>query len=396
MAASLKNVIVVGGSYVGMAATKELASILPSTYRILMIEPHSHFNHLFAFPRFSVLPSHEHKAFIPYSGTFASSPNRDQHAVVKARVASLKPDHVVLDREWQGSDKIPFEYLVVASGTKLQAPGTMLDDEKPLSIKYLQAYQNRVKEAKSIVVVGGGAVGVQMATDLKELYPEKQVTLVHSRNQLMPNYHERLDQIIKERCKELGVELALGSRVVMPPNGFPLEANATTVELVNGTKITADLVIPAVGQTPNTGFLSGITASSADSLINPKNGFIRVRPTLQFQDPAYPNLYAVGDIADSGAHKAARPGAAQAQVVAKNILAMVQGKEPSEHLVVNPAGIHLTLGLKKNIKFGNPNTAAGETEPRVKIEEDGSIDMGIERAWARRGVTVSSPSEYHL
>jgi 2-polyprenyl-6-methoxyphenol hydroxylase-like FAD-dependent oxidoreductase len=49
MATALKNVIVVGGSYVGKATAQELARIIPSTHRVLLIEPHSHFHHLFAF-----------------------------------------------------------------------------------------------------------------------------------------------------------------------------------------------------------------------------------------------------------------------------------------------------------------------------------------------------------
>jgi NADH dehydrogenase FAD-containing subunit len=126
--------------------------------------------------------------------------------VVKARVASLQPNHVTLDHEWQGSKEIPFDYLVVATGTKLRAPGTMEHDEKPQSVKYFQSYQKAIENAKSVVIVGGGAVGVQMAADLKELYPEKEVTLVHSRQQLMPVYHEALDKIIKQRFDELGVK----------------------------------------------------------------------------------------------------------------------------------------------------------------------------------------------
>ncbi|KAJ8125273.1 hypothetical protein O1611_g8366 [Lasiodiplodia mahajangana] len=206
MASSLKNIIVIGGSYVGVSTTQGLASLLPSTHRVLLIEPHSHFHHLFAFPRFAILPTYEHKAFIPYTGTFAGTPNPDRHHVVRARVSALQQDRVVLDRDWQGVREIPYEYLVVATGTKLRAPGTMQDDEKPLSVKYLQGYQQRLKNAKSIAIIGGGAVGVQMATDLKEIYPEKEITLVHSRNQLMPLYHKKLDEIIKERCQELGVK----------------------------------------------------------------------------------------------------------------------------------------------------------------------------------------------
>lgn len=162
-------------------------------------------------PRFAVLPKYEHKAFIPYTTTFASSPHASQHAVIQARVSQLHKNHVVLDREWHegggsGSREIPFDYLVVATGTRLQAPGTMAHDDKPTSVRYFQAYQARVRGAHSIAIVGGGAVGVQMATDLKELYPDKEVTVVHSRAQLMPLYHEALDGLIKERFVELGIK----------------------------------------------------------------------------------------------------------------------------------------------------------------------------------------------
>lgn len=175
---------------------------------------------------------------------------------------------------------------------------------------------------------------------------------------------------------------------MLPPDG-----TQGALKLTDGREIVADLVIPATGQTPNNGFVKTLEPSTDDPLLNPSNGFIKVRPTLQFKDPAYSNLFAAGDIADSGAHKAARPGAAQAQVVAKNIVAMVEGREPTEKLLVTPPGIHLSLGLVrttpseticpvaltnvclllvqiKNMVFRNPNVAAGETEPTVMMRDE--------------------------
>jgi hypothetical protein len=66
---------------------------------------------------------------------------------------------------------------------------------------------------------------------------------------------------------------------------------------------------------------------------------------MQFLDEKYPNLFAVGDIADTGAQKAARPGVAQAAVVAKNIQALIEGLSAEEKFEWGPAGIHLTLGM---------------------------------------------------
>ncbi|KAK3384886.1 hypothetical protein B0H63DRAFT_448988 [Podospora didyma] len=395
----LRNVVVVGGSYVGMAAAKELANLLPASHRVLLVEPHSHFHHLFAFPRFAIVPSYEHKAFIPYSSVFSEAPDGARNQVVRASVSSLHPQHVTLDREWQGSRDLPFEYLVAATGTRLAPPGSMPSEDKAPSVRYLQTYQQGIKQAHSVVVIGGGAVGVQMACDLKEVYPDKTITLVHSREKLMPVYHEALSNLIRARFETLGINLVTGSRAVVPPGGFPNNGGEGRkpfdVRLQDGRAVSAEFAILATGQIPNNQFLTGLGGPQG-ALVNPANGFIRVRPTLQFQDERFPHLFAVGDIAETGAHKAARPGAVQAAVAAKNIAALVAGGEPVETITVAPPGIHLTLGLTQNVIFRNPNTAAGDTEPVIKLKDDGQEDMNIEGVWARRGVRVVSVQDYHL
>ncbi|KAK3989741.1 apoptosis-inducing factor A [Cladorrhinum sp. PSN332] len=400
MAGALRNVVVVGGSYVGMATAKELASILPVTHRVLLVEPHSHFHHLFAFPRFAILPSHEHKAFIPYTSLF---PPSSPHKVIRARAVSLQPNFLTLDRPWLDSSSsspstsLPFDYLIAATGTTLTFPGTMTTDDKPTSISTLRSYQSALKFSPSVLIIGGGAVGVQMACDLKEIYPEKRVTLVHSRDQLMPVYHPALSDLIKDRFQELGVNPVTGSRVILPSGGkFPTTYSAEEgqeVHLENGQTLKAGFVIQATGQKPNNRF---VKAGMGEGVLNPKNGFVRVKKTMQFFEAKYNHLFAVGDINDCGAHKAARPGAAQAGVAARNVVRMIEGERELEELSVQPAGIHMTLGLKRHVLFRNPNTANGDTEPFVQMKNDGTEDMDIESVWVRRGVVVTDPQDYHL
>lgn len=126
--------------------------------------------------------------------------------MIQARALSVEPELVRLDREWQGSRHINFDYLVVATGTRLAQPAGMEYDDKLSSVAYLRKHQADVKRSRSILIVGGGAVGVQMATDLKECYPGKEVTVVQSRAQLMPGFHEQLHKLVKERFDELGVK----------------------------------------------------------------------------------------------------------------------------------------------------------------------------------------------
>ena len=117
----------------------------------------------------------------------------------------MQPQYVQVDREWQGSNEIPFEYLAIATGTVLSPPGNMPSHDKQSSIQYLRQYQSEIKRAKSIVIAGGGAVGVQMATDLKEYYPDKEVTVVQSRVRVMPQFHEKFHSLVQKRFDELGV-----------------------------------------------------------------------------------------------------------------------------------------------------------------------------------------------
>jgi NADH dehydrogenase FAD-containing subunit len=267
--------------------------------------------------------------------------------VVQARVLHVKPTHIELDREWQGSNQISFDYIVLATGTRLSKPAAMDDDDKLSSVGYLQKHQAGVKRSESILIVGGGAVGVQMATDLKEYYPEKEVTVVQSRARVMPNFHSALHDLIQRRFDELGVWLITGSRVTIQSDGFPSDGSSFDVQLTNGNTESTQFVILATGQTPNNQLLADLDKPhpEGESIVNPDNGFIRIRPTMQFLDEKYPNLFAVGDIADTGAQKAARPGSAQAAVVAKNIQALIEGRAAEDTYVKGPGAIHLILGM---------------------------------------------------
>ncbi|RMZ80925.1 hypothetical protein DV737_g2721, partial [Chaetothyriales sp. CBS 132003] len=388
MGSPVHNIVVIGGSYVGKAAAQKLAEVVPPTHKVLLIEPHAHFHHIFTFPRFAVVPGHEHKAFIPYTNIFASTSNA--HAIVRARVLAIHPDThtLTIDRPWLGSTKVPYEYVVIATGTSLTPPSATNEEEKLPSVIYLRNHQDQIKRAKSILLAGGGAAGIQMATDIKEVYPDKEVTLVQSRERLMPKFDGQLHDLISARFRELGIKLVTGARVIIPAQGFPTQAHPIDVQLTNGTSIPTDFVILATGQKPNNDLVANLATKDKASLINPANGMIRVRATLQVDDERYDNIFAVGDIADTGAHKAARPGIAQAEVVVKNVMALIQDQKPQARFEVAPAAIHMTLGLTYNVVFGNPAPSEGRTEPRIVERHDGQEDMAVDNMWKRMGVTI--------
>lgn len=411
----LRNVAVVGGSYVGAATAKELIDTLPSTHRVVLIEKQEHFGHLFVYPvrlfgragalscykiqltliwslqRFAIARGHEHKAFIP---TTLPPP----HLVVRAAAESISPTSVSLDRviELDGKtvQSIDFDALVVATGTKLTPPGTMPGESKKEGIEYLRGIQEDIKRAKKIVILGGGAVGVrksrvrpsrkcrtsaelisrtltEMATDLAIVYQgEKDITVVQSRT-IMPRFHPLLHETCMKRFEELKIKTVLGSRAVVPEGGF---AGVKEVKLEDGRVIEADFVVsdftwmkrkssklnsrqrfnlpvksPILDcSNPSPSPPSLPVASSASSL--PSNSLPSPRTSRRQQGGSLPLETLPIRVREAllpcrvlqltfslaGAPKAARPGAVQAGVVARNIAALLSGA-PSSSFEVCPA-----------------------------------------------------------
>ncbi|OAA68716.1 Pyridine nucleotide-disulfide oxidoreductase, FAD/NAD(P)-binding domain protein [Niveomyces insectorum RCEF 264] len=384
MTSRYKNLVVVGGSYVGTNVAQQLAARFHDRFRVVLIEKNSHFHHLFAFPRFAVTNDAEtQKAFIPYlPGTFAAAP-AGAGTVLQARAVDVTSSSVKLDRtvslDNQQLDAIPYAFLVLATGTDAVPPSRMPAEGKQRGVEYLRRHAQDVALRSKIVIVGGGAVGVQMATDLKDLYPDKSVTIVHSRPHLMNRFDVALDKIVQDRCAELGVRLKLGMRVKLPrADYYPTDGRLFDVECEDGTQIPADFAIVANGLAPQSGILRSLTPASIDA-----DGYVRVLGTLQIRDPKHPNIFAVGDIAATGAAKAARPGAKQAETVVNNIDHILKGEVLEEYDASDPPAIHLTLGIKKNVIFRNP--VLGSSEHFTKDRDDGALDMNIDSVWTRRG-----------
>jgi len=314
-------------------------------------------------------------------------------------------------------------------------------NDKTKGISLIHSWQADIEKAESIIVVGGGAYGVQLVTDIKTHEPTvpKKVTLIHSRPNLLQSFHHSLHDITMEKIKECGIDTVLGQRAVKIEkveerrechggnglangNGKAHRKEEFVVHLSGGEQLRADLVITCLGGTP----LSEPLRTLAPSAIDPQTGYIRVLPTLQIdtssdgKSTSYPNVFALGDVADTGAHKAARPGHFQSGVVTRNIQRLIESNQKRrlkcngnghadevEHIIdgismlgksresleslesytpLTP-GIHLRLGMKDSLIFRNP--APGSTTPGIHWDEPGSssFDCGCERYWKRRAET---------
>ncbi|KAH6681205.1 oxidoreductase [Plectosphaerella plurivora] len=369
-----RTVVIIGASFSGYHAARLIASSLPldGSWRIVIIEPNHHYQFTWTLPRFCVVEGHEDKTFVPY-GPYLPPAAKEFVRWVHERVESITDRDVKIEGT---GENISYDYLVVATGAGvgLTLPSRVGAVGKAKGVELLQGIQRRIKESKKLVVVGGGAAGVELATDAKQHYPEKSVTLVHSRGAVMHRFGPELQAAALKGLEALGVQVLLGERTVTE------DEDAGILTLRSGKTLEFDFCVNCTGQKPSSELLRGI---APDALL--ESGHIRVKPTLQVDSPSLSNVYACGDVAQTGVRNPnARSAMKQAQYVADNITLAIKGQEPTYKYTPQWADsvIKLTLGLDKSIT----HLSDGKTELLFHGKEKDETLM-IRQVWLHMGAT---------
>jgi apoptosis-inducing factor 2 len=208
-----KTVLVIGASFAGYQCAVQLAGSLPGSHRVVVVESSSHLQVPWFFPRFSVVSGHEHKCFVPYGALLNREP-KEAWSWIRGRVDKLNINADGGSAVLASGERVEFDYVVVATGASAPAPSRLGVDTKEEGIARLQAMQAKIKDAKNVVVLGGGPAGIEIAGDIKSAYAEKNVVLVHSRDQVLnDSFGPKLRQKTEMQLHTLGVELVLGERI---------------------------------------------------------------------------------------------------------------------------------------------------------------------------------------
>ncbi|RMZ74905.1 hypothetical protein DV737_g5620, partial [Chaetothyriales sp. CBS 132003] len=302
LVAQPKNVVVIGGSFAGWFLVDTLSKSLPTGWRVILIEKNSHFHYTWLWPRMVGVPGHDYKSAVPYP---TSHPQAAEGIVLKKRgtVISIETGAVVLE----GGERVPFEYLGLTTGSSPRFPSGLTPLSKGTVVKYFQGLQEQVKAAGSIVLVGGGPVGVEIGTDIKSRYPDKR----------------------------------------------------------SGETVEYDLLINCTGQRIDSSLMKEFSPDSIGPdggiLVNSYLQILKVPPTkASAMAEVHANIFAAGDVATlpasltggSSVPKMGRAASVQGMLVAKNIVRAIQGKKPQAYRLNSlDRGLKLTLGLNKALLY---------------------------------------------
>ncbi|KAG6856063.1 hypothetical protein H0H87_007719 [Tephrocybe sp. NHM501043] len=349
---------------------------------------------------------------------------------------------------------ISYDYMIYALGSHLPAPLNLWSTDsngeyippkpvkgrllpgyrgtKPEGIAWLKENQKIVEEAPSVLVVGGGALGIQFATDIATVHPMKPVTLLHSRKRLLPRFDEAMHSEILNVIESIdNIDVILGERLDLSsvdeqPEKFN-ERGQRVVRTMAGREIAADLILLCTGQTPNTGLLREFDPAT----VKPDDGLAYVLRTMQLgvlrsktpageledalnkvsltesesepstpsmddplEETLYPHIFVVGDAADAfGAIKAGHTAYWQGIVAAKNIIHLVKRSEgaseedePLERYQPGAPAIKVSLGLDK---------AVFQSEGIIGRRDGAPEDLHASSMWPLFGFEITNDDQMY-
>jgi NADH dehydrogenase FAD-containing subunit len=156
------TVAVIGGGYGGIQVAKALDDVAD----VVLIEPKDSFVHNVASLRALVDPSWLQRIYFPYDGLLADG------RVVTDRAVKADVGLVTL----ASGEQIRADYIVLASGSQYPFPAKSDVDQTEAAHNKVRATHAALSAASRVLLLGAGPVGIELAGEIKEVWPDKHVT----------------------------------------------------------------------------------------------------------------------------------------------------------------------------------------------------------------------------
>ena len=234
---------------------------------------------------------------IPYICGTVGSPDKNlipDGVLEKEQVELLMSEVTAVNRERKRlvieSGEVGYDRLIVATGSlpvTPPIPGVAMDGVFTIlkDVDYLRRMQECLKNARDIVVVGGGFIGIEFADEIRKT-GEKNITVVEiTTHCLSLSYDEEFCVEAEQVLQANGIRILNATKV----SAFAGNGRVTGVKLSNGETLKADVVILGTGSKANAelGKAAGLRIGAT--------GAIDVDRTMRTSDK---HIFACGDCAE--------------------------------------------------------------------------------------------------
>ncbi|WOL19747.1 apoptosis-inducing factor [Canna indica] len=316
------KLVVVGGGVAGAFLAKEMQFVAD----VVLIDPKEYYEIPWAELRSMVEPSFTKRSLIKHMDYLTNA------RIITSSAVSITENQVLT----ADGDSVTFDYLVIATGHAYSTPRS-----RDSRLEQFEQDSQKIKSSKSVLIVGGGPTGVELAGEIAVDYPEKKVTIVHKGPRLLEFIGDKAAKKTLDWMKSKKVEVLLNQTVDLNSISEGDGVYMTSA----GEKITADCHFVCVGKPPGSSWLQ---ESVLKDCLN-KNGQLIVDEYLRVRGRS--NIFAVGDITDVPEIKQGFLANKHAMVVVKNMKMLMKGADESKlaKYKASSAMAILTLGRKEAV-----------------------------------------------
>ncbi|XAR60182.1 NADH:ubiquinone reductase (non-electrogenic) [Bertholletia excelsa] len=349
-----RRVVVVGGGVAGSLIAKSLQFHADVT----LIDPKEYFEIPWACLRSMVEPSFAERSVIHHRDYLTNG------CLITSSAINITKNEVMTAE----GRSVVYDYLVIATGHADPVPKSRGE-----RLQQYRADNKKIEKARSILIVGGGPTGVELAAEIAVDYPDKKVTLVHKGSRLLQFVGLKASMKSLAWLKSKNVEVKMQQSVDLKS----ISEGDKTYVTSEGETIKADCHFLCTGKPLSSQWLNEtILKDSLDS-----DGRIKVDENLRVR--GFKNVFAIGDITDVKEIKQGYLAEKQALVAAKNLQLLMAGGSESKLATYasQPAQAIVSLGRKEALAQLTFATIIGRIPGLIK-----SKDLFVGKTRKQRGI----------
>jgi len=224
--------------------------------------------------------------------------------VVTGNAKLAGKNSIEVNKDGKVVEAVKTKYTIIATGGRARSvPGVSIDGKKVISSTEAMVLP---EQPKAIVIIGGGAIGIEFAYFYNALGTK--VTVVEMMPTILPIEDKEITKILDSSLRKSGIEILTGAKVEGVKAGKEVEVTVTTKD--GKVDLKGDVALMAVGVQGNSENL-GLEALG----VKMERSFIKVD---QYGKTSVDTLYAIGDVAGPPllAHVASHEGIVAAEHIA--------------------------------------------------------------------------------
>ncbi|ORX62595.1 FAD/NAD(P)-binding domain-containing protein [Hesseltinella vesiculosa] len=313
-----KRVVIVGGGFVGFT----VAAILDPMprFHVTLIDTKDSFEYTPGMVKMLVRPEETTSLRVRHDAYVKNG------SVVVGYAQRIREDGKAVE---VNNKMIELDYLVIGTGSTYRSKIKSFDVSALYRMSQLSTEYNELKMAKSVLIIGGGLVGCELASEIAlHEFPDepkkKKVTVIESHDCLVYRSSPSQQRKALEYLNEIGVTVILNERMI----DFDGYESKTYLGISGNMYPNFDKVYLATGTAPCSQI---IRQSNMPDILEERvdvRDRIKVKRTLQLDHPEFDHIFAGGDVTNIKEEKTGYSATLAGVCIARNICRMEKGKAP--------------------------------------------------------------------